>query len=54
MFELGKAGCFDEMEETNFDEILKSHDDDNSTQELEQNIKMCYLVLYREDEGECR
>jgi hypothetical protein len=36
LFYLGKAGCFNEMEEIDFDEFLKSHDDDNSTQKLEQ------------------
>jgi len=33
------------------DEILKSQDDDNSTQELEQLYKSLYLVMYRDNVG---
>ena len=33
------------------DEILKSHEDDNSTQELEQPHKKVYFVMYRDNAG---
>ena len=33
------------------DEILKSHDEDNSTQELEQLHKKNYFVMYRDNAG---